>query len=108
MCTAVVGGLIHRTTTRSRTATDQTSSAPTISDRTKDRRKQFRSWVLVRAAGCAITFQNRTWTGLPANDSCCARDCGTLSGIGIFPRVRNRVQPWLFPAWPLDYFPVQN
>src|ERR1035438_6705659 len=46
MCTAVVGGSIHRAATRISEASDQRSTTPMTSHRIKDRRKPVQSGVL--------------------------------------------------------------
>lgn len=53
MCTAVDGGSIHRTARRSSAASNQTSTTPITSHRTKDRRKPLRSGVLGCVSGCS-------------------------------------------------------
>src|ERR1035437_6117356 len=58
MCTAVVGGSIHRAATRVRAQSDQRNTTPPTSHRTKDRRKLFPSGVSVCVFGIAVTFQN--------------------------------------------------
>ena len=58
MCTAVVGGLIHRAATRTSAARDQRSAAPMRNHRTRDRRELFRSGVLSCASGFSVTYQN--------------------------------------------------
>src|SRR5450755_3291040 len=58
MCTAVVGGSIHRTARRISAASDQTSTTPITSHGTKDRRKLLRSEVLGRVSGFSVTSQN--------------------------------------------------
>src|SRR5208337_4312752 len=60
MCTAVVGGSIHRVATRISAASDQRSTTPMTSHRIKDRRKSVRSGVLVSVFGIAITFQTNS------------------------------------------------
>src|ERR1700676_1362046 len=63
MCTAVVGGSIHRAATRISAASDQRSTTPMTSHRIKDRRKPVRSGVLVCVFGIAVTFQNDSLGG---------------------------------------------
>ena len=58
MCTAVVGGSIHRAATRISAASDQTSTTPITSHRTKDRRKPLRNGVLGCVSRFSVTFQN--------------------------------------------------
>src|SRR5690242_12130723 len=58
MCTAVVGGLIHRAATSISAANDQRSAAPMRSHRTKDRKELFRSGASECASGFSVTFQN--------------------------------------------------
>src|ERR1039457_5024315 len=58
MCTAVVGGSIHRAATRISAASDQRSTTPMTRHRIKDRTKPVRSGVLVSVFGIAVTFQN--------------------------------------------------
>src|ERR1700726_885897 len=58
MCTAVVGGSIHRAATRISTASDQRSATPMRNHRTKDRRVPFRSGVFEGISGFSITLQN--------------------------------------------------
>lgn len=53
MCTAVDGGSIHRTARRISAASNQTSTTPITSHRTKDRRKPLRSGVLGCVSGCS-------------------------------------------------------
>src|SRR5258706_4731106 len=66
MCTAVVGGSIHRAPTRISAASGQRSTTTMTSHRLKDRRKLFRSGVLVCVFGVAVTFQNNSLGhGLP-------------------------------------------
>src|SRR5271167_2297395 len=60
MCTAVVGGSIHRAAPRISAANDQRSTTPMTSHRMKDRRKPVRSGVLVCVFGIAVTFQNNS------------------------------------------------
>src|ERR1700722_766204 len=89
MCTAVVGGSIHRAATRISAASDQRSTTPMTSHRIKDRRKSARRGVLVSLFGIAVTFQNNR-LGWVAADGCDAAflvaepkssptDCGKLS-----------------------------
>src|SRR5258708_8768774 len=64
MCTAVDGGSIHRAARRISAASDQTSTPPITSHRTKDRRKPLRSGVLGGVSGFSVTFQNTSlWLG---------------------------------------------
>src|SRR5580658_5472149 len=58
MCTAVDGGSIHRAARRISAASDQRSTTPMASHRTKDRRKPLRSVVFASVSGFSITFQN--------------------------------------------------
>src|SRR5580700_11279150 len=58
MCTAVIGGSIHRAATRISTASDQRSAAPMKNHRTKDRRKPFRGGVSGSMSGFSVTLQN--------------------------------------------------
>src|SRR5437899_3841488 len=60
MCTAVVGGSIHRAATKISAASDQRSTTPMTSHRTKDRRKPVRRGVWVCVSGIAVTFQNNS------------------------------------------------
>src|SRR5580693_46105 len=60
MCTAVVGGSIHRAATRISAASDQRSTTPMTSHRIKDRRKPVPSGVLVCVFGIAVTFRNNS------------------------------------------------
>src|ERR1700730_5270671 len=89
MCTAVVGGSIHRAATRISAASDQRSTTPMTSHRIKDRRKPVRSGVLVCVFGIAVTFQNNSLAGLPlmddlvlSNTECCVRWPGFRSCFG--------------------------
>src|SRR3984885_15747809 len=54
MCTAVVGGSIHRAARRINEASDQASTTPMTSHRTKDRRKPLRSGTLGRVSGFSL------------------------------------------------------
>ena len=65
MCTAVIGGLVHRAASRISTPSSQRSATPRRNHRTKDRRKPFRSAVLGRLPGFSVTFQNNrpNWIG---------------------------------------------
>src|SRR6202008_4588010 len=67
MCTAVVGGSIHRAATRISTASDQRSPTPMTSHRVKDRRNPVRSGVLVGAFGIEVTFQNNSLGSIAAD-----------------------------------------
>src|ERR1039458_9080608 len=62
MCTAVVGGSIHRAARSISAASDQTSTTPMATHRAKnrtgDRRKRSRSDVLGCGSGLSVTFQN--------------------------------------------------
>src|SRR5579859_2388939 len=58
MCTAVVGGSIHRAATRISTASDQKSAAPMRNHRTKDRKKPFRCGVPGGVSGFSVTLQH--------------------------------------------------
>src|SRR5580700_9555168 len=61
MCTAVVGGSIHRAATRISTASDQRSATPMRNHRTKDRRELLRGGVGGVGGGVArfsVTLQN--------------------------------------------------
>src|SRR5258707_4612306 len=60
MCTAVVGGSIHRAATRISAASDQRSTTPMTSQRINHRRKLLRSGVLVCGSAIAVTFQNNS------------------------------------------------
>src|SRR5580698_5215568 len=51
MCTAAVGGSIHRAARRVTAASDQASTTPMTSNCTKDRRKPLRSGTLGRISG---------------------------------------------------------
>src|ERR1700733_8854562 len=64
MCTAVDGGSIHRAARRLSAASDQRSTTPMASHRTKDRRKPLRRGVLGFVSGFSVTFQNNNWAGL--------------------------------------------
>src|ERR1700686_3305411 len=69
MCTAVVGGSIHRAAKRIRAASDQRITTTTTSHRIKDRRKPVRSEVLGSAFGIAVTIQNNSLSGVaPVDD----------------------------------------
>src|SRR6266404_5362842 len=78
MCTAVVGGSIHRAATRISAANDQRSTTPMTSHRIKDRRKPARSGVLVSVFGIAVTFQNNSLGWIGANGCSCARELRVL------------------------------
>src|SRR5277367_1670612 len=58
MCTAVVGGSIHRAATSISTASDQRSATPIRNHRTKDRRDPFQCQVFGSASGFSVTPQN--------------------------------------------------
>jgi hypothetical protein len=58
MCTAVVGGLIHRAATSVSAASNQRSATPMANHRTKDRKERLRGGVLVCAV--SVTFQNNS------------------------------------------------
>src|SRR5579862_3764780 len=58
MCTAVVGGSIHRAARRITAASDQRSTTPMTSHRIKDRTKGFPRRVLMRVFSVAVTFTN--------------------------------------------------
>ena len=60
MCTAVDGGSIHRAARRISAASDQTSTTPMTSHRTKDRRERLRSGLLGSVSGVSLTFQNNS------------------------------------------------
>lgn len=58
MCTAVVGGSIHRAATRSSAANDQRSTTPRRNHRAKDRRVCFRCGGFGGMSGISVTLQN--------------------------------------------------
>src|SRR6516225_4860335 len=58
MCTAVVGGSIHRAATRITAAADQSANAASRSHRTNHRMKPLGGGVLARASGVSATVQN--------------------------------------------------
>jgi len=60
MCTAVVGGSIHRAATRMSAASDQSSTTPMTTHRMKERRNPVRSGILVCVSGVAVTVQNNS------------------------------------------------
>jgi hypothetical protein len=76
MCTAVVGGLIHRAATRISTARDQRSATPMRNHLRKDRRELFRGGasrvVSGVVSGFSVTFQNNR-LGLIDNSARVAR-----------------------------------
>ena len=72
MCTAVVGGSIHRAARRSSAASNQTSATPMASHRTKNRRRLLRGGVWARVSGGSVTF--RIIAGLPLPRSRCPRE----------------------------------
>src|SRR5580692_10872978 len=57
MCTAVVGGSIHRADSSVRVARDQISTTPMTIHRTKDRRKPLRREILLGMYGVAVTIR---------------------------------------------------
>src|ERR1700723_2799944 len=57
MCTAVVGGLIHRADSSVKAARDQISATPITTHRTRDRRKPFRGEILLGMYGAAVTIR---------------------------------------------------
>jgi hypothetical protein len=57
MCTAVVGGSIHRAATRINAAGDQRSTSPMTSHPIYDRRKRIPSVAFVCGFGVAVTVQ---------------------------------------------------
>src|ERR1700733_2524440 len=63
MCTAVVGGSIHRAARRINEASDQASTTPMTSHRTKDRRKPLRSGTLGRVSGFSLWPNQRVRKG---------------------------------------------
>src|SRR5208282_507115 len=73
MCTAVVGGSIHRAATRISAASDQRSTTPMTSHRIKDRTKPVCSGVLIGVFGISVTFQNNSRVGLPLMDDLARR-----------------------------------
>src|SRR6266540_4722472 len=92
MCTAVVGGSIHRAATRSSAASDQKSNAPMISHWTKDRSKPFRSGVLGCVHGPGVTFLNSLYQSNGMRSSllnCLERD-GIVVGCERHGPVRHR------------------
>ena len=58
MCTAVVGGSIHRAATRVIAASTQSSTTPQTSHRIEDRRMPFPSELPIFFFGIAGTIQN--------------------------------------------------
>src|SRR5277367_3222612 len=62
MCTAVVGGSIHRAATSISTASDQRTATPMRNHRTKDRSEPLRrgvfGWVFGGVSGVSVTLQN--------------------------------------------------
>src|ERR1700682_1757893 len=73
MCTAVDGGSIHRAARRISAASDQTSTTPITSHRTKDRRKPLRSGVLGGVSGFSVTLQNTSLGSVAAHACSYAR-----------------------------------
>src|ERR1700758_1249848 len=63
MCTVVDGGSIHRAARRISAASDQTSTTPMTSHRTKYREKPLRRGVLGDVSGFSVTFQNNNPAG---------------------------------------------
>src|SRR5580692_6193357 len=67
MCTAVVGGSIHRADTRISAANDQRSTTPMTNHRTKDRRRPDSSRVLMYVFSIAVAFRNNSLSLLVAS-----------------------------------------
>src|ERR1700746_3777178 len=65
MCTAVVGGSIHRAATRGSTASDQRSATPIRNHPSKRRREPFRPGALVLVSGFSVTLQNNRFPFIP-------------------------------------------
>src|ERR1700730_8493047 len=59
MCTAVVGGSIHRAAARISAANNQRSATPMTSHRRKSRKKPFRGAVVISVFGIAVTWYSR-------------------------------------------------
>src|ERR1700738_697963 len=78
MCTAVDGGSIHRAARRISAASDQTSTTPITSHRTKDRRKPLRSGVLGGVSGFSVTLQNTSLGSVAAHMPDPTREHGGL------------------------------
>src|SRR5215472_12118751 len=84
MCTAVVGGSIHRAATRITTASDQRSASPMRNRRSKNRTEPFLGGVLGCTSGFSLTFQNNrlgwivVWAGI---DTVPDKSCRTLQGL---------------------------
>src|SRR5580765_8630468 len=60
MCTAVVGGSIHRAASRINAASSQASTAAMTSHRKQERRSPVRSEVLICEFGIVIRFGNNS------------------------------------------------
>jgi hypothetical protein len=87
MCTAVVGGSIHRAATRVSAASDQRSATARRNHRTKERRELLRSGVLEGVYGVVVTFQdNRPGRAVALDLARANAECGVLlSPLGTKP-----------------------
>src|SRR6202035_3269773 len=89
MCTAVVGGSIHRAARRISAASDQRSTTPMTSHRIRDRTKGFPSRGLMCVLSGAVTFPNDSLNRVITTNGEIAADKRTL-GATVSPLDRDR------------------
>src|ERR1700722_20742305 len=104
MCTAVVGGSIHRAARRISAASDQRSTTPMTSHRIKDRTKGFPRRVLMRVCSVAVTFPNNNLNRVITGNGEIAGDKRTAGGYIFSTRSGSRGKAYARRRWRSSFF----